>query len=324
MIKNIMEIYTIYPDNQEQSSHLNPRLDVFIFKKLSVLRTDISRMYVQKLIQDGYIFENEIAILSCAKKINSNYVYKAKIPLIKISNVKIAKSDDLSVAFEDEYLAILNKPAFLTVHSGIGVNIENTLAGMLNKIFKNMNFENQDDRNGIVHRLDRDTSGLIMVAKTEDMQRVLSNMIQKKMVERSYIAIVHGVPFNRDGIIDINIKHSRNNRAIMATSQNGGKNAITHYKTLEILEMLDDVNNKMTISIIECTLDTGRTHQIRVHMKHILCPILGDKKYGITTNLIDRQALHSYKMSFIHPITNESICIKSKLPEDMEGLLQLT
>lgn len=281
----------------------NIRLDSFLKDEL-----DISRSKVQKLIKDGRIFVND-------KEASSNYLVK--------ENDVITVSDDLSfeihiepedipidVVYEDEYLLIVNKKSGMVVHPAPG-NYSGTLVNALMGRFKLSNKDNI--RPGIVHRIDKDTSGLLVVAKTDEVHDKLSEMIKNKEVERIYIALVEGVINHETGTIDAPIGRDIVNRQKMMVTDINSKDAITHFR---VLKRYSDK------TLIECKLETGRTHQIRVHMAYINHPIVNDPVYGKSKKTTSfGQMLHSKSIRFIHPITKKELYFESELPEEFKNYL---
>ena len=281
----------------------NIRLDSFLKDEL-----DISRSKVQKLIKDGRIFVND-------KEASSNYLVK--------ENDVITVSDDLSfeihiepedipidVVYEDEYLLIVNKKSGMVVHPAPG-NYSGTLVNALMGRFKLSNKDNI--RPGIVHRIDKDTSGLLVVAKTDEVHDKLSEMIKNKEVERIYIALVEGVINHETGTIDAPIGRDIVNRQKMMVTDINSKDAITHFR---VLKRYSDK------TLIECKLETGRTHQIRVHMAYINHPIVNDPVYGKSKKTTPfGQMLHSKSIRFIHPVTKKEIYFESELPEEFKNYL---
>ena len=281
----------------------NIRLDNFLKDEL-----DISRSKVQKLIKDGRIMVND-------KEASSNYLVK--------ENDVITVSDDLSfeihiepedipidVVYEDEYLLIVNKKSGMVVHPAPG-NYSGTLVNALMGRFKLSNKDNI--RPGIVHRIDKDTSGLLVVAKTDEVHDKLSEMIKNKEVERIYMALVEGVINHETGTIDAPIGRDIVNRQKMMVTDINSKDAITHFR---VLKRYSDK------TLIECKLETGRTHQIRVHMAYINHPIVNDPVYGKSKKTTSfGQMLHSKSIRFIHPITKKELYFESELPEEFKNYL---
>jgi len=240
----------------------------------------------------------------------------------------------LNIQYEDDQLMVINKPAGLVVHPGHG-NYTGTLANGLVYYLKGLPmFSNSDDvRPGLVHRIDKNTSGLLVIAKTEEAKVNLSHQFFLKTTKRKYIALVWGRFTEKEGTIDANIGRSRKNRQIFTVydDQEMGKHAVTHYKVLEEFGY---------VTLIECQLETGRTHQIRVHMKYIGHPLFNDEVYGGdrilwgTTftkyrqfvkncfKIIPRQALHAKTLGFIHPVTGKEMLFDSDIPTDMQEVIE--
>ena len=281
----------------------NIRLDQYLSQEL-----DISRSKIQKLIKDKRIFVN-------GKNVNSSYLVS--------ENEIIDVDDDLSfeihinpenidvdVVYEDDYLLIVNKKSGMVVHPAPG-NYSGTL---VNALMGRFNLSNKDNiRPGIVHRIDKDTSGLLVVAKQDEVHEALSKMIKNKEVERKYIALVEGVINHETGTIDAPIGRDINNRQKMMVTDINSKDAITHFR---VLKRYKDK------TLIECKLETGRTHQIRVHMDYIGHPIVNDPVYGRSKKVTPfGQMLHSKSIRFIQPITKKEIYIESELPKEFQDYL---
>jgi len=305
------------------------RLDKFLVNKLSQTKTAFSRSRIQNLIESGNISDGANIINGCDYKIKGGENLVIKIPTILESKI-LAKHIDFEIIFEDEHMLVINKPAGLTTHPGNG-NQQNTLVNALLFHCKNtLSGINGVMRPGIVHRLDKDTSGLMVVAKNDLAHQDLAKQIQERVLKRNYLAICYGTPKPLSGVINKNLGRSKINRLKMAVIRDGGRTAITNYTVQKIY--FDGA-----LSMIECRLETGRTHQIRVHMSAIGHSIIGDATYGgrkkslgnidnkIKTAVNDflRQALHSYKISFIHPFSRKELTFETNLPNDMRDLEKL-
>ncbi|MFV0274796.1 MAG: RluA family pseudouridine synthase [Bacilli bacterium] len=277
------------------SNENNIRLDKFLAST-----TDFNRAKIQKLIKLELVTVN-------GKHSKNNYSVKEH-DVIEIKNIQKESSNlekyniDLNIVFEDEHLIVVNKPSNLVVHPANGHQNDTLVNALIN--YNNCFSSFESDRPGIVHRIDKDTSGLLIVAKNEKTVTLLSEMIKEKKVTRKYLALVHGVIKHSTGTIDAPIGRNIANRKAYEVTSVNSKNAVTHFK---VLENYDDA------TLIECKLETGRTHQIRVHMKYINHPIVNDSVYG-RKKIIDNygQMLHAYKLSFIHPITNEQLNLTAK------------
>ena len=281
----------------------NHRVDKYIADQLKF----ITRSKVQSLIK-----EELITLLPAHKTLSASQQTKLgeEYHIIIPENMTSPNfAEVLDVVYEDDYLAVINKPAGLTVHGGIGTK-NDTLVDILLQVYGHQNLSNKVMRPGIVHRLDKNTSGLMVIAKNDIVHAHLAAAITSRQLKRQYIAIVCGTLKETAGIINANIAPYPKDKRRMHIVHNTGKHAITHYKVLEILSNKD--------SMVECTLETGRTHQIRLHMSHIGHPIVGDTVYGSPSEMISRQALHAYKMTFQHPITSCEIALTSQIPEDIK------
>ena len=236
---------------------------------------------------------------------------------------------NIRIFYEDKDLIVIDKPSGLTVHPGAGQKTSTLVDFLVNKYGKKLSNLSGIDRPGIVHRLDKDTSGLLLIARNNKTHKLLQDMFKKREINRLYYAIVWGLLQKNSGSFTMNIGRNPKNRKKFSIFQNGGKNAVTKYKVKK--------NFSNVASLIECKLLTGRTHQIRVHLSSSGNSIIGDKKYGknkskliknvdksIANYIISfkRQALHAYFLSFIHPIKKEEIRIISKLPSDFNNLIE--
>ena len=272
----------------------NIRIDTYLSNKL-----DISRSKIQKLIDEEKVTVNGKVIKSNYKtKLNDEIEIDDELDFdISVEPVEIP----LDIVYEDEYLMIINKPSGLVVHPAPGHYDDTLVNGLLFYLNKD---KTKNIRPGIVHRLDKDTSGLMVVAKDEKTMELLSEMISKKEVERKYLAIVDGVIKENTATIDAPIGRDPSNRQKMAINPTG-KHAITHIKVIERFK-----NN----TFIECLLDTGRTHQIRVHLSYINHRVTNDPVYGEGDEF--GQMLHSYSIKFIHPITKKELYFEQDPPKE--------
>jgi len=305
----------------------NKRVDIF----LSKYEEKISRTKIKNLIEKGYLEINNQIVLEPSKKISVKDKVKLEVPKLKKLEIKPYKYK-LDIIYEDNDVMVINKPAGLVVHPGAG-NFDNTLVNaLINYDKKNLSSINGELRPGIVHRLDKDTSGVIIVAKNNFAHVHLSKQFNEHSIDRKYIALVWGKLRPQKGEIKTFITRSSKNRQLMDVSQTKGKLAITNYKTIEIYE-----NARVpTLSLVEYRLKTGRTHQIRVHMKFKGNPILGDKSYkkklkklkDVDPELneiikkIDRQCLHAKSLGFLHPTKNQRLFFESKLPNDLHKIVK--
>ena len=280
------------------------RIDKFLSLKL-----ELSRSKIQKLIK-------EEKVLVHGKAINSSYSVKIDDEIVVDDELDYeihveAENIPLDIVYEDDDLLIINKKSGMVVHPAPG-HYTGTLVNAL--LYKYNLSSGEVNRPGIVHRLDKDTSGLMVVAKNEWTHEKLSIMIANKEVERKYLAIVTGVIKNDSGTIDAPIGRDINNRQKMAVTDINSKDAITHFKVLERFQ-----NN----TLIECILETGRTHQIRVHMAYIGYPVLNDPLYGRGKTTEFGQMLHSYSIKFKHPRTNKEIYYTVDAPLEFKNELEV-
>ena len=303
------------------------RIDKFLFDKMP----NVTRNKIKDGIKSGKVLVNKGPIKPS---------YKVKpLDKVKVSLDREKRADEikpenieLDILHEDEDILIVNKKAGMVVHPA-HENWDGTLVNALIYHLKGLpEMRGNEGRPGLVHRIDKDTSGLLVIAKNEKSMASLADQFFNHTIKRKYQAIVWGVPENNEGTIDVNLRRSIKDRRVVEGFANNtlGKKAITHYKLIEKIHY---------ISLIECELETGRTHQIRAHMKHIGHPIFCDKVYGgklivkgnrftnykrfveNSFRIIERQALHAKSLGFIHPSTNKEVYFESKLPEDMSFLL---
>ncbi|MSP10989.1 MAG: RluA family pseudouridine synthase [Pelagibacteraceae bacterium] len=305
----------------------NIRLDVFIHKK----EKDISRTRIKNLILNSNVKLNNHIINEPSKRIKVGDIIDLDIPEPKKGSLKPYKYD-LNIVYEDKDLIVIDKPAGLVMHPGAG-NYDNTLVNALINYDKDSLSNIGDElRPGIVHRIDKDTSGLVVIAKNNKTHEHLSNQFNEHSITRVYQLLIWGKIRPSKGRIETFITRSSKNRQMMETSTSKGKKAITNYQTIEVFEN----KNTPTLSFLECKLETGRTHQIRVHMNYLGNSILGDKKYkkkfkmikNIDKNLeqllvnLNRQFLHAKTLGFIHPTKGEEMMFSSILPHELEIILE--
>jgi len=305
----------------------NLRIDIFINKK----NIELSRTRIKNLILNSNVMLNGSTLIDPSKKISEGDNISIIIPEPKKLSLKPYKFK-LNIIHEDSDLIVIDKPAGIAMHPAPG-NYDNTIVNALIDYDKDSLSNIGDElRPGIVHRIDKDTSGLIVVAKNNKTHEELSKQFNEHTITRVYQLLIWGKIRPSKGKINTFIKRSSRNRQMMEASLIKGKKAITNYETLEIFE-----NEKSpTLSLIECKLETGRTHQIRVHMNYLGNSILGDTKYkkkykkiknidiklnNLITNL-NRQFLHAKTLGFIHPKTNEEMVFSSILPQELEIILK--
>ena len=304
----------------------NPRVDQFIADKEHTL----SRTRIKNLIINSKLKVNKKIIKDPSKRIFVGDILTLEIPEPKKLSLKPFKYK-LDIIFEDEDLLVINKSAGIVIHPGAG-NYDNTIVNALINYNKKLSNISDELRPGIVHRLDKDTSGLILIAKNNQSHENLSNQFNQHTIKRIYQTLIWGKLRPQKGKIETFIKRSSKNRQLMEVSYSKGKKAITNYETLNVFES----KNVPTFSLVECKLETGRTHQIRVHMAFKGNNILGDKKYkkrfkkikNIDLDLektlinLDRQFLHAKSIGFTHPRTGKDIEFASNLPKDLELVLK--
>ena len=284
--------------------------NVRIDKYLSEV-TDFSREFIQKLINNDLVKVNSNKT-KASYKVNINddiEIYEEE--LLEENNIEPTKMD-LNIVYEDNDVMVINKPSGLVVHPGSG-NYNNTLVNGLMYYTKNLSDLGGETRPGIVHRIDKDTSGLLLIAKSNKAHEILSDDFKNKRVKREYIALLNGVFKNGSATIDAPIGRDKTNREKMAVTELNSKHAITHMKVLKRYE---------DYTLVSCILDTGRTHQIRVHMAYIGYPVHNDPVYSKDNATSFGQFLHSYKMAFIHPITKKELEFTAPLPEEFESFLK--
>ena len=302
------------------------RVDQFINK----YEKDLSRSKIKNLILKKNLSINNQLNDDPSKKIKINDKISLIIPEPEEVNLKPFEYK-IEIIYEDNDLLVLNKKADISMHPGAG-NKDRTLVNALINYKKKLSNINGELRPGIVHRIDKHTSGLVVIAKNNFAHENLSNQFSEHSIERKYQTLVWGKLRPSNGKIETLITRSSKNRQLMSVSLSKGKNSITNYKTLEIFEK----ETVPTFSLIECKLETGRTHQIRVHMSYKGNNIVGDQKYkkkfkkikNINKDLekkimnLDRQFLHAVSLGFTHPTKNKRMNFKSKLPNDLENILK--
>ncbi len=297
-----MDIIEFYVDEDD-----NERLDAYLAKELD----EISRSYVQKLIKENLVYVND-------KHTKASYLVKEgdyiKVNLPQPKKLEVISEDiPIDIVYEDKDIVIINKPQNMVVHPAPG-NYTGTLVNGLLFHIDSLSSINGIIRPGIVHRLDKDTSGLLIIAKNDKAHRILSESLKERNIKRVYIALVHGILSNDEGTINAPIGRHGTDRKKMTVTQKNSKEAITHFKVLE------RYNN---YSLVEVNLETGRTHQIRVHMAYINHPVVGDPVYSKGKNEfgLDKQMLHAYKLGFFHPSTGENMEFEIDLPDYFKNIL---
>ena len=330
-------INNIENDIQEEEGYEHYRFEAAkgqkplrVDKYLMNMIENATRNKIQQAATDGNILVNDTAVKS-NYKVKAHDVIRILLEHPPHEYLLTAENLPIDVVYEDDQLLVVNKAAGMVVHPGHG-NYSGTLVNALAYHFENLPI-NSSERPGLVHRIDKDTSGLLVVAKTEHAMAHLTKQFAEKTSEREYIAIVWGNVEEDEGTVEGNIDRHITNRMQMAVYPEGdkGKHAVTHYKVLERLGY---------VTFIACKLETGRTHQIRVHLKHIGHTLFNDERYGGNLILkgttftkykqfvdncfktLPRQALHAKTLGFVHPTTNEKIRFDSEIPEDIQACLE--
>lgn len=273
---------------------------------------EFSRSYIKELINEEYILVNENSSKASYKVKMDDVIDISEKPVEPI-DIK-AENIPLNIVYEDEDLLVINKPTHMVVHPGAGI-YSNTLVNALLYIINDLSGINGKIRPGIVHRIDKDTSGLLVVAKNDATHNFLAEQLKDKTLKRHYLAIVHNQILDSNIIIDAPIGRDKKDRTKMAISATNSKPAITNVKVLEVFK---------NHTFIECQLETGRTHQIRVHLNYINHPILGDPKYGFKKDKDEYgQYLQAYKIGFIHPKTKEYMEFEVDLEDEFKNKLEM-
>jgi 23S rRNA pseudouridine1911/1915/1917 synthase len=293
-------------DWEVEEDDVGLRIDKFLPTK----SVDWSRTLIQQWLQDGLITVNGHAV-KANYRLSIGDEIQMRIPPLSELKIK-AEPLPLTIVYEDEDLLIINKERGMTVHPAPG-NYEGTLVNALLYHTDSLSTINGLLRPGIVHRLDRDTSGLLMVAKNDFTHLRLAEQLKEQTVERYYTAIVQGVILHERGSIDAPIGRDPSDRKRMTVTSKNSKEAVTHFAVVERFK---------EYTLVDCALETGRTHQIRAHLKYIGHPVVGDPKYSTKkVPEIKGQALHAKGLGFVHPRTGEKLQFTSELPEDMLTLL---
>ncbi len=287
-------------------------IDSIRIDKYLIMKTGYSRNKIQKLIDSGNIVVN-------SKEVRNSYIIKADDEIKIIGELKEdidikPEPIDLDIIYEDDDLLVVNKPSGMVVHPSLG-HYSGTLVNALLYHCNQLSKVNGDVRPGIVHRIDKDTSGLLLVAKNDDSHYKLSLQLQEKTIIRKYTALVHGVISHDSGTIDAPIGRDSRDRKKKTVTDVNAKEAITHFKVLERYN---------EASLIECQLETGRTHQIRIHMQYINHPIVNDSVYGYKKTINDfGQMLHAKTIGFVHPKTNEYMEFSIEEPKEFDNIIQM-
>ena len=315
-MKNETQIYDVQEDQR------GTRLDRFLINATE----GVSRTYLQRLIRDGDVTVNGKVAKQPSYVLRDGDTVCLRLPPPRPLDTVQPERISLDILHEDSHLIVLNKPAGMLVHPANGVNV-GTLVNALLAHCTDLSGIGGVERPGIVHRLDKGTSGVLVVAKTDVVHRGLSVQFERHSIARQYIAVVCGAPTETLGTIDARIARSRRDRRRMTTVETGGRHAVTHYEVLERYPQF---------ARVQLTLETGRLHQIRVHLQHIGHPVVGDAVYGGEQRALNdadtpalkqmlsqlkRQALHAHLLGFEHPETGEHLTFSAPIPEDMRRFL---
>ena len=314
------------------------RLDSFLAEQAGTL----SRSRAKALIKEGAVTIDGAATDDPRKAVVVGSVYVLALP-DPVAAVPQPEDIPLDILFEDEHLIIINKPSGMAAHPAPGSWDGTLVNALLHHCEGQLPGIGGVERPGIVHRLDKLTTGVMVAAKTEAAHVGLSNLFAEHDIERAYLALTRGAPRPLSGTIDEPIARSSGDRKKMAVVRNPdgthGRQAITHYKALETFGLRDKGTGLPAAALIKCTLETGRTHQIRVHMSHVGASLIGDPVYGRSKGItawgsgkkydaakaaaraFERQALHAAVLGFVHPVTGETLHFEAPMPDDMEGLL---
>ncbi|PHQ71120.1 MAG: RNA pseudouridine synthase [Sneathiella sp.] len=305
------------------SDDVGERLDRFLATALS----DLSRNRVKPLIKDGHLLLGDDIITDPSRRVRDGEIYQITVPDATEPDPE-PEDIPLDIVFEDAHLIVINKPAGMVVHPAAGNWTGTLVNALLFHCADSLSGIGGVKRPGIVHRIDKETSGLMVVAKTDAAHQGLATLFEKHDIERNYKAVVWGRVYPPSGDIETNIGRDPHNRKRMAVVDGGGKTASTHY---ELVENFSDI-----ACLVQCVLKTGRTHQIRVHMAHISYPLVGDPVYtrpklSRTKELPEsrrnaiqefrRQALHAESLGFVHPITDKPLKFVAEFPNDMKRLI---
>lgn len=291
-----------------ESEFAGQRIDKYVGESMDMV---VSRTQIQNWIKDGFVQVNGFAVKS-NYKVSAGDSIAVTVP--KPEEAEIApEAIDLEIVYEDSHVIVVNKPRGLVVHPAAGHYTGTLVNGLLHHC-KDLSGINGSLRPGIVHRIDKDTSGLLMAAKNDLAHQSLAKQLKDHTVTRKYIAVVHGVVQHETGTVDAPIGRDSYDRKLFTVTEKNSRHAVTHFTVLERLK---------EFSVLELKLETGRTHQIRVHMKYIGYPLVGDPFYGKSRDKeMKGQALHAAVLGFVHPVTGEYLEFSAPLPEDMHHLLE--
>ena len=318
---------------------IGQRLDQFLSARPEIVAENLSRTRLQSLIEAGNVRLDGASGPQAKTKLRVGQKIELDVPDAAPAQ-PLGEVIPLNIVFEDDSLVILDKPAGLVVHPGAGHETGTLVNALIAHCGDSLSGIGGVKRPGIVHRLDKDTSGLLVVAKTDKAHHGLSRLFadhgRKLSLTREYLALIWGEPDRQAGVIDAPLgRHNIQREKMAVVSEERGREAITHWRLLE--KFGADRDKKAVASLIACQLETGRTHQIRVHMAHIGHPLLGDRVYGggfktkaqqlpeaaqLALKALNRQALHARALGFTHPVTREDLMFESELPEDFSRLVE--
>lgn len=298
-MENIKETITVQANENDKGK----RIDSFLNEVIE----DATRSYIQKIIDGGYVEITGKKTTKSGNKLKGTETIVVNLPEDETLDL-IPEDIPLEIIYEDSDIVIINKAPNMVVHPAHG-NYNGTLVNALLYHIKDLSTINGVIRPGIVHRLDKDTSGVIVVAKHDEAHTTLSDMFKEKTLKKTYVCIAKGIFKDKSGRIETLIGRDPRDRKKMAVVTENGKIAISNY------EILDESKN---YSLVKVRIETGRTHQIRVHMKSLNHPILGDSTYGNSTDGIGRQMLHAYRLKFTHPISKKEMVVTAPIPEDFK------
>ena len=313
-------------------------MDRFLSEQIETL----SRSRAKSLIKDGHVSERRNGGASVQedprKPVEPGVTYLVDLP-DPVPAVPEPEAIALDVLYEDAHLILVNKPAGMAVHPAPGSWSGTLVNALLHHCKGDLPGIGGVERPGIVHRIDKDTTGVLVVAKTEAAHKGLADLFASHTIERTYLALTRGAPRPSVGTVATDIARSSKDRKKMAVVPDGeGRHAVTHYKVLESFGKISKTEARPAAALIECRLETGRTHQIRVHMAQLGCSLIGDPVYGrhrgikatgrgeafdIATSLarkLTRQALHAASLGFVHPVTGEKVFVETPLPDDMQTI----
>lgn len=303
---------------------------------------ELSRSRIQGLIGAGAVSADGAVVKAASQKARPGGAYVVQLP--PPAPASPAPEDiPLTVAFEDEHLIVIDKAAGMAMHPAPGAMRGTLVHALLHHCGASLSGVGGVVRPGIVHRIDKDTTGLVVAAKHDEAHRGLAEQFAKRRIERLYYAVSRGAPTPRNGVVDLMLARSVDDRRKMAVSRSNthGKRAVTHYWTIESFGQIEGQGvGRAAAAFLECRLETGRTHQIRAHLAHLGCPLIGDPLYGkqrafklagdgtaaeaaiAAVEGFSRQALHAAVLGFVHPISQEAMRFESPLPDDLVGLLE--